>query len=445
MPGMNFAFGIGNYFTFSFNLQLGPTSSTKDVPIQPRANIAHTSASIHSEAISNSTTSSITLAPSHVSVQQSQAEANPEAALNACLELAQNFLNQHPVDDPSDSLGAPVNTPPPVHGNSSRPPSNHTPTDIIASVPQTPPSTIPSVPSHAQRPRPQTRFRGLDDDHRYIRYLQTRTAGPRLRLPPMKLKSKQLPTPPTSDSSGTPTKKALSFQTLPSEIRSMIYDELLVSAQCIKKPHKLVCNKKSIMLDSIKPIKDIDSAILRVCRSIYYEALPVLYGNNTFEFCKPRKLRDFSHAGLDRRLTKFGLREAETGRFTLIRSIILRLGHDRKPYIWQHHATQAPDRKKLWSHWYQYFFNEGDNRSEYDWSIIPCLSHNFPALDRLVLDFTDWQLGDQDAIRVDPFIAKFGRSGGLSSVDIKGVQNATNLEDFRTGLVKPGGTFTVKS
>lgn len=55
------------------------------------------------------------------------------------------------------------------------------------------------------------------------------------------------------------------------------------------------------MLDSLQPVKDIDSTILRVCRSIYDEALPVLYGHNTFEFAKPRKLRDFSHGYLEQK------------------------------------------------------------------------------------------------------------------------------------------------
>lgn len=56
------------------------------------------------------------------------------------------------------------------------------------------------------------------------------------------------------------------------------------------------------MLDSIQPVKDIDSAILRVCRSVYDEALPVLYGHNTFEFAKPRKLQDFSHGYLEQKI-----------------------------------------------------------------------------------------------------------------------------------------------
>ncbi|KAL8781572.1 MAG: hypothetical protein Q9213_005958 [Squamulea squamosa] len=198
------------------------------------------------------------------------------------------------------------------------------------------------------------------------------------------------------------------------------------------------------MLDSLQPLKDIDGSILRVCRSIYSEALPILYGKNTFEFCKPRKLRDFSHAGLDRSHTQFGFRDAQAGRFTLIRSIILRLGHDRKPYVWQRPGAQpAPDRKRIWSHWYQYFFNDCDNQSTFDWGMFPSATTEFPALDKVVLDFTDWQLGEPDAIRVDPFIKKLGRSGGLSVVAIKGVKNKANLEEFRSGLLKPGGLFTV--
>ncbi|KAI4203671.1 MAG: hypothetical protein LQ350_001672 [Teloschistes chrysophthalmus] len=433
---MNFAFGIGNYFTFSFNLQLGPGSSLKDWLAQERGRVAQSSAPVEVESAPNSPNSSIQQSSINLSDQQNQNEASSEETLKLCLGMVQNSSGQCPMDDTSDNLALSVSTSAPVH----------TPTNIGQSLPQTPPSAVHTIPARIQRPGPHTRFRDFYGNLPYSRYLQTRAAGSRIRLPPLKPSTKQLPTPPALDTLSTESgQKPLSLLTIPVEIRTMIYHELLVSAQCIKKPHKLVCNKKSIMLDSLKPVRDIDSAVLRVCRSIYNEALPILYGKNTFEFSKPRKLRDFSHAGLDRRITKFALREAETGRFTLIRSIILRLGHDRKPYVWQHHGTtQAPDRKKIWSHWYQYFFNEGDNRSEYDWSLVPCLSSNFPALDKLELDFTDWQLGAQDAIRVEPFIAKFGRSPGLSCAVIKGVLNRTNLEELRTGLVKPGGTFTVK-
>ncbi|KAI4187905.1 MAG: hypothetical protein LQ346_005416 [Caloplaca aetnensis] len=151
------------------------------------------------------------------------------------------------------------------------------------------------------------------------------------------------------------------------------------------------------MLDSIQPVKDIDSSILRVCRSIYDEALPILYGQNTFEFAKPRKLRDFSHGYLDKRGPKFAFREASAGRFTLIRSVVLRLGYDRKPYAFQRPVgvtPTVPDRKRIW---------------------------------------------------VEPFVSKFSKSGRLNSVIVKGIKNSLNLEQLRQGLMKPGGTFTANN
>lgn len=46
MPSMNFAFGIGKYFTFTFNLQLGSAPSVKDEPAQQQTSIAHLPTSI---------------------------------------------------------------------------------------------------------------------------------------------------------------------------------------------------------------------------------------------------------------------------------------------------------------------------------------------------------------------------------------------------------------
>ncbi|KAL8999496.1 MAG: hypothetical protein Q9169_001701 [Polycauliona sp. 2 TL-2023] len=268
---------------------------------------------------------------------------------------------------------------------------------------------------------------------------------PRFKMPPKEASSKLLASSHVSDTPSTPCSRPLFFQILPLEIRHMIYHELLVSAGPIRKPHKLVCNRRSIMLDSTQPVKDIDSSILGVCRMIYFEAIAVLYGKNTFEFSKPRKLRDFSHAGLDRTQTTFAFHDAPAGRFTLIRSIILRLGHDRKPYVWPHQGTQpAPDRKRIWSHWYQYFFNDGDPHSIFDWGLFPSSTNGFPALDRVVLDFTDWKLAESDAIRVEPFVKKLAKSSRLGGVVVKGVKNTSSLEGLRKGLVKPGGVFLVK-
>lgn len=173
------------------------------------------------------------------------------------------------------------------------------------SIPRTPRCALRAIPHHVHRPRAKPRAYSLYGTTRSIRPLLRPLPGPNvLKMPFTKPFSKPLPSPPSSDAPGTLCSRPLSFETLPLEIKHMIYRELLVSKQPIRKPHKLVCNKRSIMLDSVQPVKDIDSSILRVSRTVYQEALPVLYGKNTFEFCKPRKLRDFSHAGLDRSHTR---------------------------------------------------------------------------------------------------------------------------------------------
>ncbi|KAL8733859.1 MAG: hypothetical protein Q9166_001847 [cf. Caloplaca sp. 2 TL-2023] len=447
MPGIHFKFGVRGFFNFTFNLQLGPSPALKDEPSQHRASPTQ-------ETISATEQSSSVPDPTTNNCQQSQQQEVSGPRSNPPLQSildAQIYAEQYAAQHSHGNPVAPAIDAGPIRSSLSANTERNLTADTPTSIPQTP--KFRATPHHSHRPRPKTRFYSLYSAPRSSRPLPR----PRLKLPPIEAFSKPLPSPPSSTTPGTPCTRPLSFQTLPLEIKHMIYSELLVSAEPIRKPHKLVCNKRSIMLDSIQPVKDIDSSVLRVCRTMYSEALPVLYGKNTFEFCKPRKLRDFSHAGLDRShtiqgtdfipfLAEFGFRDAEAGRFTLIRSIILRLGHDRKPYVWQRPGGQpAPDRKRIWSHWYQYFFNDCDPRSQFDWGMFPSASNEFPALDKLELDFTDWQLSEPDAIRVDPFLKKLGRSGGLGALAIKGVKNAANLEEFRKGLLKAGGVFTVKN
>ncbi|KAL8656499.1 MAG: hypothetical protein Q9210_000214 [Variospora velana] len=315
----------------------------------------------------------------------------------------------------------------------------------ICSFPQTPSSRDRTVQTLIPRHIRRTIFLSLNQNDDQSRHVAIRARAP---SPPDKRSSEPfdepLPRPTGLETPSTPCSSPPSLNSLPLEIKQMVYRELLVSSANIKKPHRLVCNKRSIMLDSVQPVKDIDSRILRVCRSIYAEALPILYGQNIFEFAKPRKLRDFSHGYLDKRNPRFAFREADAGRFTLIRCIILRLGYDRKPYAFQRPpgaAPVVPDRKRIWSHWHQYFFNDNDSRNQYDWGWFPTLGNEFPALDRCELDFTAWQLGEGDAIRVDPIVSKLRKSGGLSIVLIRGLKNPTNLQQLKQGLVKPGGKF----
>lgn len=169
----------------------------------------------------------------------------------------------------------------------------------IRPVPRTPQSRSRTIPPVIPRRRSRAKHFLLSPVAQQSKHVPIRAPVPSSRL--IKPVGRSLPTPPASSAPGTPCNSTPCFETLPLEIKNMIYHELLVSKDPIKKPHRLVCNKRSIMLDSIQPVKDIDSSILRVCRSIYDEALPILYGQNTFEFAKPRKLRDFSHGYLDKR------------------------------------------------------------------------------------------------------------------------------------------------
>lgn len=78
----------------------------------------------------------------------------------------------------------------------------------------------------------------------------------------------------------------------------MIFHHLLTTPEPIEKPHKHLGSKETALLDNYKPIPQIDSAILRTCRIIYSEALPILYGQNTFEFSSANAIRSFQSKSL---------------------------------------------------------------------------------------------------------------------------------------------------
>ncbi|KAL9006017.1 MAG: hypothetical protein Q9188_001251 [Gyalolechia gomerana] len=441
MPDLNFTFGIGNYINFTFNLQLG-------IPL----NLRKSASQEQSTSIAGEDSATSTPLPPRLPQIEKPAICNEQPIDPAKPALIASTCQPLTVQGPSQHINGSDDGP--VFGAPTAFSAEGPALDFTRPLPRTPKSRRHFRMAITPRRRFKARLFTLNSTRKRTIQLPSKFFALPTEPLPIKPFINQLPTPPEPNTSETPCSLPSSFQTLPLEIKHMIYRELLVSSAPIKKPHRLVCSKRNVMLDSLQPVKDIDSAILRVCRSIYDETLPVLYGHNTFEFAKPRKLRDFSHGYLEQKFPcntyprykiQFGFRETDAGRFSMIRSVILRLGHDRKPYAYARPPgapPPVPDRKRIWSHWHQYFFNDEDSLNRYNSILYPPVTNEFPALDKVELDFTEWQLGEGDAIRAEPFVSKLGRSGGLSVVVIRGIKNAMNLRQLQQGLVKPGGTFT---
>lgn len=102
---------------------------------------------------------------------------------------------------------------------------------------------------------------------------------------------------------------------LPTEILDAVFSELLVYPRRICQAHKLL-GTEQVMEFRCSRIKGLESAILGTCRSIYLQALSILYGNNTFMFDSGESLTEFAHKGLN---GQFAFQNARYGRLTMIR------------------------------------------------------------------------------------------------------------------------------
>lgn len=80
---------------------------------------------------------------------------------------------------------------------------------------------------------------------------------------------------------------------LPLEVRSLIYDYVLVSPDAIEDPAGLLDDVNSLMLDERAKLHSIDAAITRSCRLINDETTRILYGRNVFVFGDVHKLQHF--------------------------------------------------------------------------------------------------------------------------------------------------------
>ncbi|MDI1486492.1 MAG: hypothetical protein OHK93_005722 [Ramalina farinacea] len=248
------------------------------------------------------------------------------------------------------------------------------------------------------------------------------------------------PAPKPKPQSGCPL-----FTAIPVEIRHLIYRELLTTPEVIDQAHKQLGNKESAMLEHYKPIPGIDSPILRTCRLIYIEALPILYGLNTFHFSSAQCIRHFQNHGLSTfpldlkvdNVLAFNFKSATTGRLQMIRSLVLELKSDYRVYT--RNTNVSYTRDNIWRDWSISLFND-DRDSIYGWG-----SNNlsFPQLEKLTLDFTEWQLTENDGVLVKPFIKKLRPSDGLHELVLKGYKHQPTIEQFRSGLVREGGMFSL--
>lgn len=129
---------------------------------------------------------------------------------------------------------------------------------------------------------------------------------------------------------------------------------------------------------------------LGTCRTIYKEALPLLYSENWFYFSWPNDIEQFGHLELqtsppecDKAQPLFGLQVEPYGRLAMLRRLVLQLSAPRSHIMHRQFMTDT-NREDIWSHWLAFFH--------------PVIEHGlcvgFPALDNLLLDFTDWQLGN---------------------------------------------------
>ena len=181
---------------------------------------------------------------------------------------------------------------------------------------------------------------------------------------------------------------------LPREVRNMIYTEVMKYRMNISRPHRFLGRQPSILAKECKYLQGIDAALLRTCKAIYHEAVDILYGKNKFYFSKPSDIEDFAHLGLGNMPFGFygaiskcasAVNTAPWGRLTMIRRLSLKLGSE----------NNGDDLQKVWSLWSDFLYpaEKQDQLLE------------FPALDWLALDLTDWKLNAKDAskVRVCPY------------------------------------------
>ncbi|KAL2041665.1 hypothetical protein N7G274_005449 [Stereocaulon virgatum] len=241
------------------------------------------------------------------------------------------------------------------------------------------------------------------------------------------------------------------FSKCATEIRLMIYKNLLVVSGFIIDPHRQLAHEKPIVLSGRKPIPGLDARIMRTCGAIYIESIPVLYGLNRFRFCSKKAVRWFqaNSSAVSRfsSVPNFSPLNTPEGRLTLLRTVLINFGpkeSDDLPSLsgriiarGTHRSAAPPNREKLWHPWAYDPFSDYGNRHV-----------GFPALENLTLDFSDWMLTDAEGLVTQSIIDMFGplTSGGearLQKLVVNGISHKPTLQKLKNGLVKRGGIFKI--
>ncbi|KAL8922351.1 MAG: hypothetical protein Q9208_005204 [Pyrenodesmia sp. 3 TL-2023] len=239
------------------------------------------------------------------------------------------------------------------------------------------------------------------------------------------------------------------FARLPREIRVQIYGQLLTTTSPIKNLGELVRSK--MYFTSYLEQPDLDARILRTCRLIYTEALPILYGENDFHFDTLESLETFRSNGLatgswifdsiqafthvlDIRVPRFGFKKNPHGRLKLVKKLCLQF-HDTTGY--QRHSAPKDLRKSVFGKWEPFFHEKerpGSPKLEFE--------IKFPALEDLTLDCRGLALG-REGLATAALIAKFESSVGLTKLAVVGVEHEKTLSRLADGLLRKGGTYVV--
>ncbi|KAL9124821.1 MAG: hypothetical protein Q9217_005899, partial [Psora testacea] len=124
-------------------------------------------------------------------------------------------------------------------------------------------------------------------------------------------------------------------------------------------------------------------------------------------------------------------------RLRLVRKKILKFRSTPSPALWGHFVGQQQPRggELCWREWSGWILLEDE--SDY-------MGHvTLSSLERLTLDFSDWQLFGENSLSIQPFIAKFGKPHKLHELIVKGVRNTLTLDELKQDIVVQDGSFLV--